>query len=173
MFHSFFQFSSKVQRFIFLFTFFRFYSVVSRDSRVQNLAGSFLFLLIITRSSRLAEIWWSACIAKSQRSLCISFFRTESGSCIYHLFMWSNFNFLHKFQSITLPIYSCLVLYSFCASLLYLLIMWLIVSSLSPHNLDLLFCYILSILALMIDPYGVVLSCYWKSFSSSLKVSLS
>ena len=41
------------------------------------------------------------------------------------------------------------VLYSFCANLLHSLIMWLIVSSLSPHNLHLLFCCVLSILALI------------------------
>ena len=44
---------------------------------------------------------------------------------------------------------SCLVLYSFCANLLFLLIMWLIVLSLSPHNLHFLFCCVLSILALI------------------------
>ena len=36
MFHSFFQFSSNVEVFILLFTFFQFYSVVSRDSKVHN-----------------------------------------------------------------------------------------------------------------------------------------
>ena len=40
MFHSFFQFSSKVEVFILLFTFFQFYSVVSRDSKVDNFAIS-------------------------------------------------------------------------------------------------------------------------------------
>ena len=71
------------------------------------------------------------------------------GFCIYHSFVWSNLNFLRNSQSITLPTQSCLVLYSFCANLLHLLIMWLIVSSLSPHNLHLLFCCVLSILALI------------------------
>ena len=42
MFHSFFQFSSKVQVLIFIFTFFQFYSVFSRDSQISNL-GSSLF----------------------------------------------------------------------------------------------------------------------------------
>ena len=57
MFHSFFQFSSKVKVLISLFTFFRFYSVVSRDSKVDNFANSlFFFLLIIKRSGLLAEI---------------------------------------------------------------------------------------------------------------------
>ena len=49
MFHSFFQFPSKVHIHILLFTFSLFYSVVSRDSMVQNFANS-LFLLIIINS---------------------------------------------------------------------------------------------------------------------------
>ena len=52
-------------------------------------------------------------------------------------------------QWITLPIQSCLVLYSFCVNLLHSLIMWLMVLSLSPHSLHLLLCCILSILALI------------------------
>ena len=61
------------------------------------------FLLIITRSGHLAKIRWSVCISKSQRSLCISFYRTDSGLSIYHLFVWTNLNFLHNSQWITLP----------------------------------------------------------------------
>ena len=57
LFHSFFQFSSKVEVLIFLFTFFQFYSVVSPD----NFANS-LFLLIIIWSGLLAEIRWSVCM---------------------------------------------------------------------------------------------------------------
>ena len=58
MFHSFFfQFSSKVEVLIHLFTFFQFYSVVSWDSKVDNFASFlFFFLLIIIRSGLLAEI---------------------------------------------------------------------------------------------------------------------
>ena len=50
-----------------------------------------------------------------------------------------------------LPVYylSDPVLYSFCANLPHSLIMWLMVSSLSPHSLHLLFCCVLSILALI------------------------
>ena len=69
--------------------------------------------------------------------------------CMYHLFVWSNLDFLHNSQWITLPTQSCLVLYSFWVNMLHSLIMWLIVLSLSPHNLDLLFCCVLSILALI------------------------
>ena len=106
-------------------------------------------LLIIMRSGLLAEIRWSVCMLKSHRSLCESFSRTGAGLCIYHLFLWSNWNFLHISQWITLPTQSCLALNSFCANLLHSLIMWLIVSSLSPHSLHLLFCCVLSILALI------------------------
>ena len=95
----------------------------------------FFFLLIIIRSDLLAEIRWSVCMPKSQRSLCVSFSRTGAGLCIYHLLVWSNLNFLHISQWITLPTQS--------------FIMWLIVSSLSQHSLHLLFCWVLSILALI------------------------
>ena len=88
MFHVFFLFPSKVEVLILHFTFFQFYSVVSRDSKVDNFVSS-LFLLIII---------------------------------------------------IPLPTQLCLVLYSFCANLLHSLVMWLMVSSLSPHRLHLLFC---------------------------------
>ena len=64
-------------------------------------------------------------------------------------FVWSNLNFLHNFQWITLPAQSFLVLCSLCANMLRSLIMWLIVSSLSPHHQHLLFCCVLSILALI------------------------
>ena len=76
MFHSFFQFSSKVQVLISLFTFFQFYSVVSWNSKVDNFADFLFFfflLLIIIRSGLLAEIRWSVCMSKSHRSLCVSF----------------------------------------------------------------------------------------------------
>ena len=75
--------------------------------------------------------------------------RTGAGLCIYHLLVWSNLNFLHISQWNTLPTQSCFALYSLCANLLHSLIMWLMVSSLSPHSLHLLFCWVLSILALI------------------------
>ena len=108
----------------------------------------FLLLLIIIRSGLLAEMRWSVCISKSHRSLCMSFSRTGAGLCIYHLLAWSNLNFLHSSLWITLPTQSCLAWYS-CSNLLHSLIMWLIVSSLSPHSLHLLFRCVLSILALI------------------------
>ena len=93
-------------------------------------------------------------MSKSHWSLCVSFSRTDAGLCIYHLFVWSNLNFLRISLWITFPTQSCLVLYSFCANLLHSIIMWLMVSSLSPHSLHLQFCCVLSILALI----GLVLT---------------
>ena len=100
-------------------------------------------------SGFLAEIRWSLCMSKSHRSLCVSFPRTGAGLCIYHLLVWSILNFLPISQWITLPTESCLVLYPLGANLLHSLIMWLMVSSLSPHSLHLLFCWVLSIIALI------------------------
>ena len=122
--------------------------MVCRDSKVDYFASSF-FLLIIIKSGLLAGIRWSVCILKSHRSLIESFSRTGAGLCIYYLLVWSNLNFLHISQWITLPTQSCLALYSRCANLLHSLIIWLMVSSLSPHSLHLLFCCVLSILALI------------------------
>ena len=108
----------------------------------------FFLLLIITRFGLLVEIRWSICISKSQR-VCVSPSPGQILGCAYYFFAWSNFAFLHNSQWITLPTPSCQVLYSFCDNLLHSLIMWLIVSSLSLHNLYLLFCCVLSILALI------------------------
>ena len=49
-------------------------------------------------------------VCQNPRRICSSFSRTDVGSGIYHLFVWSNFNFLHNSQWITLPTQSCLVL---------------------------------------------------------------
>ena len=52
MFHSFFQFSCKVEVLISLFTFFQFYSVVCRDSKVDNFADFFFFFFEVWSSGR-------------------------------------------------------------------------------------------------------------------------
>ena len=86
MFHFFFSIPWQGRGTYPFFTFFQFYSVVSRDSKVNNFENS-LFYLIIIRSGLLAEIRWSVCMSKSQRSLCVSFSRTDAGLCTYHLFV--------------------------------------------------------------------------------------
>ena len=148
MFHSFFNFLARSTNLSFFFPSFRFILLSAGTAKSTILQILFL-LLIIMRSGLLAGIRWSVCMLKSHKSLCESFSRTGAGLCIYHLFVWSNWNFLHISQWITLPTQSCLALYSFCANLLHSLIMWLIVSSLSPHRLHLLFCCVLSILTLI------------------------
>ena len=148
MFHSFFNSLARSRYLSFFSLSFRFILWSAGTAKSTILQILFL-LLIIMRSGLLAGIRWSVCMLKSHWSLYESFSRTGAGLCIYHLFVWSNWNFLHIFQCITLPTQSCLALYSFCANLLHSLIMWLIVSSLSPHGLHLLFCCVLSILALI------------------------
>ena len=103
MFNSFFPFPSKVEVLILLFTFFQFYSVVSRKSKVDHFANFFFFLLIIIRPRLLVEIRGSVCMSKSHRSLCESLSRTDAGLCKYDLFIRSNLNFLHISLWITLP----------------------------------------------------------------------
>ena len=110
-----------------------------QPERQNPLFGRFLVLFFFLLLG-LAEIRGSVCTSKFQRSLYVSFSRSGSGLCIYHLLVWSNLSFLHNSLWITFPVQSCLVLYSFCVSLLHSLIMWLIVLSLSPHNPHLLFC---------------------------------
>ena len=105
----FFQFPSQV--FILLFAFFLFYSVFNRDSKVHNFANSFFYLIII-RSGLLGEIRLSVYMSKSHGSLCVSFPKTDAGLGIYHLFLWSNLNFLAHLpvDPITHPEVSSLIL---------------------------------------------------------------
>ena len=81
----------------YLSSLFQFYFVICQESKVYNTACSLFFLLLLDL------IRWFVCISKSQRSFCVSFTRTDSGLCIYHLFVWSNFNFFHDSQWITFP----------------------------------------------------------------------
>ena len=151
MFHSyFFRFPNKVEVLILLFTFFSILLYSQPGQQIPQFCKfSFLLLLIIIKSGRMAEMRLSVCISKSQRNLRVSFSKTDSGLSIYYLFVWSNLNFLHNSQLIPLPTQSCLALDSFCINMQHSLIMRLIVSSLSPHNLHLLFCCVLSVLALI------------------------
>ena len=130
--------------------------------------------LSITKSDRLAEMKWSVCISKSQRNLCISFARMNSGLFIHHLFIWSNLNYLHNSEWITLPIQPCLALYTLFALIDDIrLCDW----SFCLYYHRVYICYFLgSSLFLLWNSYsswGVFLCCYQKRFSFSLKVPLS
>ena len=98
MFHRFFS-SLARSKFLFLFLL---SSLVYRECQ-SPLIGSFFFLLTISRSGHLAEIWWYVYIWKSHRILSVLCSWTDSRLCIYHLFVWSNLNFLHNSQWITFP----------------------------------------------------------------------
>ena len=112
MFHS---FSNSLARSWYLSFFsFSFNFTVYQENKVHYSASSLpFFLSIMIRSGSLPE----------RRSLRVSFSWTNSWLSIYYLFAWSKLNFLHNSYWITLSTQSCLVLYSFCISLLHSLIM--------------------------------------------------
>ena len=106
------------------------------------------FVVDLSRSGCLAEIKWTVCNSNFQSSLYVSFSRTDFGLCIYH------FSYGQISISCTIPSGShspprCATLIYFLVNLLHFLIVWLIVSSLSPHNLHLQFSCVLCILAFM------------------------
>ena len=106
MFHRFFQFSSKVEVLILLFHILSVFILWSaRTEKSTILQVLFFSLLIIIRSGFLAEI-----MLNSHGSLCVSFSRTGAEFCIYHLLVWSNLNFLHISQWVTLPTQSCIII---------------------------------------------------------------
>ena len=97
MFHSFFNSLARSRYLSFFSLSFRFilWSAGTANSTILQIFFFFFFffLLIIMRSGLLGWIKWSVCMVKSHRSLCVSFSRTNAGLCIYHLFVWSNWNF--------------------------------------------------------------------------------
>ena len=154
-----FQIVSIILEYLHIFFFFHFLSVLLWDKpqpKVHFLAGS-LFFLTITRSCRQVRIRGSVYISKSRGILCVSFSWMDSELYIYHLFVWSNLNFLHNFQWIILPDKSYLALYYLCANLLHSLIMWLKFSSQSPNNLHLIFCCNIAILTFL---YFVIIALF-------------
>ena len=89
MFHSFFSSLAK-SRYLFLFSLSFSFILWSAWT-----AGYLFFLLTMTRSDRLHEIRGSVCISKSQRILCVALSWGDCWFWMYHLFAWSNLNFLH------------------------------------------------------------------------------
>ena len=118
------------------FTFHRFFNSLARSWYLSFLLLSFNFTQWSARTKK-STIWqvlflsllllglviWlrlgDPFVSQNLRSLCVSFSRIQNGSWKYHLFVWSNLYFLHSSQWITFPTHSCLILYSFCASLLH------------------------------------------------------
>ena len=91
--------------------------MVSWDSKVHNSASS-LFLWTIIRSGRLFGIRWSVGTSKSQRSLCISFSRTDAGVVHIPFVRRVNFKHLAKFpvDHLAHPVVFSLILF-LCYSL--------------------------------------------------------
>ena len=150
MFHSFFNSLARSRYLSFFSLSFRFIlwsAGTAKSTILQILFFFFFFLLIIMRSGLLAGIRWSICMLMSHRSLCESFSRTGAGLCIYHLFVWSNWNFLHISQWITLSTQSCLAWYSFCANLLICCIRLLCDWSFRLcHRIAYIYCFVASYL---------------------------
>ena len=160
MFHCFFQFPRKVEVLILLFAFFQFYSVVRWNNKVHKWEFSlFCYLLCLVVWLRLGDRLYIKIPENFVRLIFLHRF------WVVHIFVRIvKINFLHNSQRISLPTQSCLVLYSFGANLLNSPIMWLFVSSLSPHNQHLLFCcffLLLLLLLLLLFEKGSKISCGW------------
>ena len=107
MFHSLFNSLARSRYLSFFSHSFRFIcGPPGQQSRQVCKFSFFLLLLIIIRSGLLAEIRWSVCMSKTNRSLCASFSRTGARWYIYHLLVWSNFPLDH----IADPVVSRLIL---------------------------------------------------------------
>ena len=96
MFQSFFNFRAR-SRYLSLFCL----TSVLSDSQPQVLCWLSLGLVVIK---------WSVWISKSKRIFCVSYSRTDSKLCIYHLFAWSNLNFLYSSQWLPFPTQSTIIL---------------------------------------------------------------
>ena len=98
-----FVFFSSLAKFLYLSGFslsfiFPLWSTGTAKSIILHVFFSFYFLLAISTSDCLVDIRLSVYISKS--SLYISISTTDSGFCMYHLFVWSNLNFLHNYNYI-------------------------------------------------------------------------
>ena len=95
IFHSFFNSLARLRYLSFFSHSFSFILWSAGTAKSNILQVLFFFLLIIIKSGLLAGFRLSICMLKSHRSLCVAFSRTGARLCIYHLFVWSNLNFLH------------------------------------------------------------------------------
>ena len=124
------------------FTFFRFYSVVSRDSKVHNFANPLFFFSLFFFYKVWSSVWDKVIrlyVKVPYEFMCIIFSdRCWVGHIPFVHMVKSKFLAHFPVDHLAHPIMSSL--YS-CANLLHSL--KLIVSSQSPHNLHLLFCCVL------------------------------
>ena len=93
MFHSFFN-SLARSRYLSYFSLSFSFILWSARAAKSTILQVLVFLLIIIRSGLLVGIRWSVCMPKSDRSLCVSFSRTDAKLYIYHFFRMVEFKFL-------------------------------------------------------------------------------
>ena len=108
-----FQPSGKIQVFVYLFIFFHFHSVVLPNSKIQSITrGGVAFF----------SCFWlelsGPFVTESIEKFIGLISRTNSGLYKYHLLVWSNLNFDHLSHP---------VLHSFCASLLHITIIFVVI----------------------------------------------
>ena len=96
-------------------SFFWFYSIFCWDDKVHDSPGSLWLSLVLI-------VWPRLGVLSLSHVLWVSIFRSDSGLCLYHLFVWSNSIFLHNSLWISFSTQPCLALYSFSAWLLHSLI---------------------------------------------------
>ena len=131
-------------RLSFHFIWFSLYGPLGKQS-LQCGNFSYFILLIITSSDlRLGDLYLSQNLGEFHTFILqVGFWFVHVPSC-----NMVKFQFLYSSLWITFPTQSCLHLKYFDPSLLHSLIIWLMVSSLSPQNLHLQFCCVLLIFAL-------------------------
>ena len=105
MFHSFFQFSRKVHVLIFSLSLsLTLLSAGTANSTIGQVLNFFFFLccwlcLCLVVWLKLRDLF----VSQNPIEMCASQSRTVSELCIYRLFEWSNFSFLHNFKWINFP----------------------------------------------------------------------
>ena len=106
MFHSFFQFSSKVYVLIFLFVFLPFYPLVSWNGKVYYSADSFFVEYL--------EVWLPDrdLVVRLYIKILEKFMRLIFLDRFWVVFVWLNLNFLHNSQWIPFFTQSYLILYN-------------------------------------------------------------
>ena len=160
IFHSFFNSQAKSRYLSFFLLSFNFTLQSARTAK-STIWQVLFFLLIIIRSGCLVEIRWSICVSKSQRSLCVSFFRTDSGVVSIPFVRIVKSKFLAQFpvHNLAHPIASSFILFlcKFAALTYYVINHFVSITTwpISATLLQLIYSYFD-----MISSYGIVLCCY-------------
>ena len=159
IFHSFFR-SLVKSRFLCLFSLSFNFTQWSTRTLSPNFGRFFFssFCLNVNRSDRLAEIRKFIFCLKIPENFVRQIFLDRFWVVHAPFVVWSNLNFLHNSQWITMPTHSFLFLYSLSASYLYSF--YLIDRIVSKHIIYVCRFLVPSLPMLWRSPYGVVSCCY-------------